>query len=199
MSDWLVVGLGNPGPRYANTRHNVGRMVVEALAHEASASFASSALKRYDAAVTRISPAGLGVPSAQAGKCVLLESRTFMNESGVAVAKAVSFYGLKPENVIVVHDELDLDFGRLKMKFGGGDNGHNGLKSIRAHLHTGDFYRLRFGVGRPPGHQDPADFVLSGFNKQELKDLDTEVQRAADAVVALMNLGLADAQNRFNS
>ncbi|MDR1790629.1 MAG: aminoacyl-tRNA hydrolase [Propionibacteriaceae bacterium] len=189
MSTWLVVGLGNPGPDYANHRHSVGRMVVDELARREQVTFSAARLKRYDSASF---PLG-------ADKVVLLKSRTYMNESGIAVAKALNYLKLKPEQLIVIHDELDLDLGQLRLKLGGGDNGHNGLKSIRAHLHTGDFYRVRFGIGRPPGRQDPAAFVLRPFSAKERQTLPIDIDNAADAVHDLIVGGLAQAQNAHNS
>ncbi|MDR3070295.1 MAG: aminoacyl-tRNA hydrolase [Propionibacteriaceae bacterium] len=199
LGPWLVVGLGNPGPNYAGQRHNAGRMVVDELASRAGGKFSSSALKRFEALATRVSDAGIGVPSPSAVKAILLKSRTYMNESGIAVKNAAAFFGVKPGQIIVIHDELDIDFGQLRLKLGGGDNGHNGLKSIRAHLKTGDFHRIRFGIGRPNGHQDPAAFVLQQFSANERKDLPFEVDRAADAALDLVANGLAHAQNGYNS
>jgi PTH1 family peptidyl-tRNA hydrolase len=198
MAPWLVVGLGNPGPGYANHRHSVGRMALDALAGRAEVSFASARLKRFDSAIIWLSSAGLG-PSPSAKKVVLVKSRTFMNESGVAVAKAAAYHGVKPDHVIVVHDELDLDFGQLRLKFGGGDNGHNGLKSLRAHLRTGDFFRVRFGIGRPPGRMDPAEFVLRPFTAAERAELPPMLEQVGDAIQDLVVSGLEHAQNRFNS
>ncbi|MDR1767267.1 MAG: aminoacyl-tRNA hydrolase [Propionibacteriaceae bacterium] len=196
---FLVVGLGNPGPAYAGNRHNVGHMVVDELARRARVAFSRVRLLPCEAASTRITAAGIGGVGADAEKVVLLKSRTFMNESGRAVGKAAKYFQVEPARVVVVHDELDLDFGRLRMKLGGGNNGHNGLKSVQAALGTPDFLRVRFGVGRPPGRQDPRDFVLANFSTAERKTLDVEVARAADAVEALILDGLATAQNQYNS
>ena len=196
---WLVVGLGNPGPTYASHRHNAGYLVVEELARRARASFTAPRLMRAEVCETRLTASGIGGVGADAERVVLLKSRTYMNESGIAVREASTFYKIDPAHTVVVHDELDIDFGQLRLKLGGGDNGHNGLKSIRAHLGTGDFYRVRFGIGRPPGRQDPADFVLTPFPSAVREALALEVGRAADAVEALISLGLPEAQNRFNS
>lgn len=196
---WLVAGLGNPGPTYAGTRHNVGAMVVEELCRRAGLSLSSARGQRAELARTRISAAGLAVPSAQSEAVILMRSRTYMNESGIAVRKVADFARVPVEQLIVVHDEIDLDLGQLRVKAGGGDNGHNGLRSIRAHLHSGDFLRVRIGVGRPPGHQDPADYVLKGFASREKAEVGVQVRLAADAVEYLMTEGLAAAQNRFNS
>jgi PTH1 family peptidyl-tRNA hydrolase len=130
---------------------------------------------------------------------ILMRSRTYMNESGIAVSKVASFAGMTPDHLIVVHDEIDLDPGRLRLKKGGGDNGHNGLKSVRAHMRTGDFIRVRVGVGRPPGRQDPADWVLARVPVRQRTDMDVQVALAADAVETIIKQGLTVAQNRFNS
>lgn len=198
MANWLVVGLGNPGPTYASHRHNIGYRVVEELAGRAAVKFSRSSGLRAETVQTRLGPAGWGSVGAGVG-VILLKSQTFMNESGLAVAKAAAYYKIAAENLLVIHDELDLDFGQLRLKRGGGDNGHNGLKSIRSSLGTGEFSRLRFGIGRPPGRQDPAAFVLSGFPSSIAAELAFEVDRAADAVECLLGEGLEAAQNRFNS
>lgn len=197
MSRWLLVGLGNPGPEYERTRHNVGFMTADELARRARASFSAPRGMRAAVAETIISATGLGVPPGE--KLIIVKPRTFMNESGQAVGKLAAFHQVAPDHIVVVHDELDIDFGQLRLKCGGGDNGHNGLKSIRAHLHTGDFYRVRFGIGRPPGRQPASDYVLSPFPSAQRDDLAVEVQRAADACEALITQGLVAAQNTFNS
>lgn len=199
MTAWLVVGLGNPGPTYASHRHNAGFMVADELARRAGAGFTAPRGMRADICETRLTPAGMGSVGADAHRVVLVKPRTFMNDSGAAVAKACAYYGIDPSAVVAVHDELDLDFGRVRLKFGGGDNGHNGLKSIRAALGTGDFFRVRFGIGRPPGRQAPADFVLTPFPAALRDDLALEVSRTADAVEMLILHGLESAQNTFNS
>ena len=142
---------------------------------------------------------GWGAVGSDRTKVVLVRPRTFMNESGQAVGKLASWYKCEPGRIVAVHDELDLDFGQLRMKHGGGDNGHNGLKSIRKAVSSGDFYRIRFGIGRPPGRQSAADFVLQNFPASARVDVEVEVSRAADAVECLLQSGLAEAQNRFNS
>ena len=200
MTAWLVVGLGNPGPTYASHRHNAGYLVVDELARRAQVSFSAARSLRAEVVQTRLTAqGGIGGIGALAEKVILLKSRTFMNETGIAVAKATAWYGVRAEQVIAVHDELDIDFGQLRLKFGGGDNGHNGLKSIRRALGTGDFFRVRFGIGRPPGRQQPADYVLTPFPSALREELALEVGRAADAVEALISEGLEVAQNRFNS
>ena len=194
MSDatWLVVGLGNPGPSYATTRHNVGRLVVELLAERAGASFKSHRRGRADVLETRLG----GPPDV---RTVLARPRSYMNESGGSVAALRDFYKVPIERIVVVHDELDLPYGNLRVKIGGGDNGHNGLRSIRGSLGTGDFCRVRFGIGRPPGRMDPAAFVLKPFAAVERTDLPLYVDRAADAVEALVVDGLVYAQNQYNT
>lgn len=199
MAAWLVVGLGNPGPTYASTRHNVGFMVADELAARARTPFTAPRGMRGDVCETRVTASGFGGVGADAQRVVLLKPRTFMNESGAAVAKACAFFKIDPDHVVAVHDELDLDFGQLRLKFGGGDNGHNGLRSMRSHLGTGDFFRARFGIGRPPGRQDAADFVLRPIPASLREDYAVETSRVADAVEALLVEGLTSAQNRFNS
>lgn len=194
MNPWLVVGLGNPGPGYAKHRHNVGHLVVDRLVARASAKLKAPLGMRAELAELRVGP-----PGPDSRRMVVAKSRTFMNETGGPVAKLIKYYKITPESLIVVHDELDLDPGRLRVKFGGGDNGHNGLKSLRSSLGTGDFYRVRSGIGRPPGRQQVADFVLSNYSSTERKELPFEVDRAADAVETLVLEGLERTQQKFNS
>ena len=193
MSDatWLVVGLGNPGPSYATTRHNVGRLVVELLAERVGASFTSHRRGRADVLETRMG----GPPGVRA---VLARPRSYMNESGGSVAALRDFFKVRIDHLVVVHDELDIPFGTLRVKQGGGDNGHNGVRSVRAALGTGDFCRVRVGIGRPPGRLDPAVFVLKPYSATERAELPLLVDRAADAVEALVVDGLAYAQNLYN-
>ena len=199
MAVWLVVGLGNPGPTYASHRHNVGAMVVVELASRGRTALSTHRLMRADVAEVKIGQGGTGAVGADLHQVILMRTRTYMNESGGPAAKVMGHYKVDPANLVVVHDELDIDFGQLRTKFGGGDNGHNGLKSIRKSIGTGDFYRVRVGIGRPPGRQDPADFVLSDFPKAMAEDLAVEVQRAADAVECLVTQGLDATQQRYNS
>jgi PTH1 family peptidyl-tRNA hydrolase len=194
MSPWLVVGLGNPGPAYAGHRHNVGYRVADELARRTGSRFSAARGLRAETAEVR-----LGLPGVEAPRLVLAKSRTFMNETGGAVARLLGYYKIELDRMIVVHDELDLDPGQLRVKFGGGDNGHNGLRSIRASLGTGDFYRVRVGIGRPPGRQDPIDFLLSDFPASAREAVAVEVNRAADAVGSLITAGLERTQNLFNS
>jgi PTH1 family peptidyl-tRNA hydrolase len=191
---WLVVGLGNPGPSYAGHRHNVGRMVVEELARRQGASFRAHKSGRADVVEGR-----LGAPGQDGPRMVLAQIRSYMNETGGPVKQLAGFYGVGPERLVAVHDELDIPFETMRVKLGGGDNGHNGLRSMRSALGTGDFYRVRVGVGRPPGRQDPADFVLSNYTTAERKLLPLQVDRAADAVETLLTLGLETTQQEFNS
>ncbi len=184
---WLVVGLGNPGPRYGGTRHNAGFLVADLLAERLHSRFKAHR-GRADLVEGRL--AGRPV--------VIAKPKAFMNLSGGPVASVSRFFKIPVERLIVVHDELDLDYGRLRLKAGGGDNGHNGLKSLRSALGSGEFFRVRVGIGRPPGRQDPADYVLKDFAVAERKELPFHVDRAADAVQALLELGLDAAQNRFN-
>lgn len=189
---WLVVGLGNPGPAYVDSRHNVGHLVVELLAERAGTRLKSHRRGRADVAETRIG----GPPGVRA---VLARPRSYMNLSGGPVTSLCSFFKIDLDRLVVIHDELDLPYGSLRIKRGGGDNGHNGLRSIRAALGTGDFYRVRFGIGRPPGRMDPAAYVLKPWSATERKELDVLVDRAADAVGALLVDGLVYAQNYYNS
>jgi PTH1 family peptidyl-tRNA hydrolase len=194
MTSWLVVGLGNPGPAFASHRHNIGYRVAEELARRMDARLRVARGMRAEVAEGRIGPVG-----SDNQRVIVARSRTFMNETGWAVRRLLSYYKLQPSQIIVLHDELDIDPGQLRVKFGGGDNGHNGLKSIRAALGTGDFYRVRIGVGRPPGRQDPADFLLSDFPANAREAVAEEISRAADAVESLLAVGLDKTQNVFNS
>lgn len=194
MEPWLVVGLGNPGPAYASHRHNIGYVVVDELARRLGIRFGAPRGMRAEVAEGRLGPIG-----PDAVRVILAKSRTFMNETGGAVAGLLNYFKITPDRLVVVHDELDIELGQLRSKVGGGDNGHNGLKSIRKSLGTGDFYRVRFGVGRPPGRQDPADFLLSNFSAGERDSLAVEVERAADAVESLVTVGLDRTQSAYNS
>ena len=188
---WLVVGLGNPGPAYAGHRHNVGYLVDDVLAERMGSPFRAHKSGRADVVEGRLGPVGAETP-----RVVLARARSYMNESGGAVSTLAKFYKVPPERIIAVHDELDIPYGALRIKLGGGDNGHNGLRSMRSSLGTGDFYRVRVGIGRPPGRQDPADFVLSNYTATERKDLEINVVEAADAVESLVADGLEKTQQR---
>jgi PTH1 family peptidyl-tRNA hydrolase len=184
---WLVIGLGNPGAQYAGNRHNIGFFAVDALAGRAGGSFKSHKTKA-DVLECRIADT----------RCVLAKPRVYMNESGGPAAGLVSFFKVPLDRVVVIHDELDLEPGMMRIKLGGGDNGHNGLRSMRGSLRSGEFYRVRLGIGRPPGRQDPADFVLRDFPAGAREEVGVQVERAADAVELLIGQGLAAAQNAFN-
>ena len=190
---WLVVGLGNPGPAYAGHRHNVGYLVDDVLAQRMGSPFRAHKSGRADVVEGRLGPVGAETP-----RVVLARPRSYMNESGGAVSTLAKFYKVPPERIIAVHDELDIPYGALRIKLGGGDNGHNGLRSMRSSLGTGEFYRVRVGIGRPPGRQDPADFVLSNYSATERKELEINVVEAADAVESLVADGLEKTQQRFN-
>jgi len=185
---WLVVGLGNPGPEYSGNRHNVGFGIVEALAARMGGRFKSHKA-RADVIEGRL--AGRRV--------VLAKPRSYMNESGGPVSALRDFFKVPLDRLVVVHDELDLPYAGLRLKLGGGDNGHNGLKSLRRSLGSGDFNRVRFGIGRPPGRMDAAAFVLRDFSAAERKELDVLVEHAADAIEALVVDGMEKAQNTFNT
>ena len=185
---WLVVGLGNPGPGYAGNRHNVGFMVADLLAGRMGGKLKAHKA-RADVLVGRLAGSGVLMP----------KPRTYINDSGGPVAGLRDFFKVPLDRLVVVHDELDLPFGGLRLKLGGGDNGHNGLKSIRRSLGSGEFNRVRFGIGRPPGRMDAAAFVLRDFGAAERKELDLEVDRAADSVEALVTDGLERTQNTFNT
>jgi len=189
---WAIVGLGNPGPDYAATRHNIGFLVVDELARRNGSAFKRASKLRSDVAEVRIGP----LPGIRA---VLAKPRTYMNDSGNAVSNLLRFYSTEPDQLVVVQDEIDLPFDTMRVKFGGGDNGHNGLKSIRASISSGDYYRVRIGIGRPDGRGDVADRVLSHFARHERDVLPAVIERAADAVEVLLDSGLDVAQQRFNS
>jgi PTH1 family peptidyl-tRNA hydrolase len=199
MSDrWLVLGLGNPGAEYAHHRHNAGAMVVAELARRGSGKWKSQRLARADVAEVRIGASGAGATGPDLAQVHLARTRTYMNESGGPAKNLLTQLKIDPAHLVVVHDELDLDFGRMRAKFGGGDNGHNGLKSIRARLGTGDYHRVRLGIGRPSGQVDVYQWVLSNFTPAEARDLPDLVAQAADAVETLVWSGLETTQQRFN-
>jgi PTH1 family peptidyl-tRNA hydrolase len=185
---WLVVGLGNPGPSYAGNRHNVGFMVADLLADRMGGRFKAHK-GRADTVEGRL--AGQRV--------VLAKPKTYMNLSGGPVASLRDFFKVPVERIVVIHDELDIPWATLRLKRGGGDNGHNGLRSLTTSLGSRDYLRVRFGIGRPPGRQDPADFVLKDFSGTERKELPFHVDRAADAVEALVTGSLEAAQNTFHA
>ena len=192
---WLVVGLGNPGPSYAGHRHNIGYLVADELASRMGAGFRPHKSGRADVVEGRLGGLG-GVGGVRA---VLARPRCYMNETGGPVSTLAKFYKVPVERIVAIHDELDIPFDTMRIKLGGGDNGHNGLRSMRKSLDSGEFHRIRVGIGRPPGRQNPADFVLSDYSSSERKVLPFQVDRAADAVESLITDGLAPTQSRFNS
>ena len=185
---WLVVGLGNPGPTYAGNRHNVGFMVLDLLAERVGGRFKAHK-GRADVVEGRLAGQAAG----------LVKPKSYMNESGGPVASVRGFYKVPLEQVVVVHDELDIPYGSVRLKRGGGDNGHNGLRSLTSSLGSRDYLRVRVGIGRPPGRQDPADFVLKDFSAVERRELPFHVDRAADAVESLLTGTLEQAQNAFHA
>ncbi|MEU3656916.1 aminoacyl-tRNA hydrolase [Streptomyces sp. NPDC032161] len=197
MSDatapWLIVGLGNPGPEYAANRHNVGFMVVDLLAERIGGKF-----KRAQKAQAQVVEGRMGPPGPSSRRVVLAKPMSYMNLSGGPVTALCDFYKVPVDRVVAVHDELDIDYGTLRLKLGGGDNGHNGLKSMTKSMGAG-YHRVRFGIGRPPGRMQVADFVLKDFSSAERKELAYFVDRAADAVECLLAEGLERAQSAYNS
>ena len=188
-NQWLIVGLGNPGPTYALTRHNIGARVIDELAQRGN-----SKLSRHKRALADVAEVRVGE-----NKLVLAKPMSYMNESGGPTKALASFYKIDPANIIVLHDELDIPLSTIRVKLGGGDNGHNGLKSIRSAFGTGDWYRVRLGIGRPEGRQDPADFVLKPFGSAQATDVSFLIDNGADAVESIVNHGLVATQNSFNS
>lgn len=187
---WLLVGLGNPGREYAGNRHNVGFMIADLLAARAGARFS-----RHRRAVAEVAEGRLGIGGP---KVILIKPLTFMNLSGGPVSSLAQFFKVPVERVVAIHDELDVPFGQVRAKRGGGEGGHNGLRSMSKSLGGKDYARVRFGVGRPPGRQEPADFVLSDFSGAERKELDFLVDRAADVVEAVVHEGVEWAQNKYH-
>lgn len=185
----LIVGLGNPGPRYATTRHNLGYLVADLLADRMGSRFKLHKRSGADVLTGRLAghPVVLGKP------------RSFMNESGRQVAALAKFYSVPSSDVIIVHDDLDIDFGRIRLKLGGGEAGHNGVRSVAVALGTKDFQRVRIGIGRPPGRKDPAAFVLENFTTAERREVPVMCEQAADATELLIKLGLEPAQNQVHA
>jgi len=194
-SPWLVVGLGNPGKEYAGNRHNVGFMVADLLASRVGAKFGRAKRAQAEMAEGRLASSGGygGGP-----KLVLVKPLTYMNLSGAPVVSLAQFFKVPVSNVIAVHDELDVPFGQVRAKRGGGEGGHNGLRSMSKSLSSKEYARVRFGIGRPPGRQDPADYVLSDFSGAERKELEFLVDRAADVVEAIVLEGVEWAQNKYH-
>lgn len=185
---WLIVGLGNPGPQYAGNRHNVGFMVLDVLAARVGGRFKAHK-QQADAVECRLA----------GQRAILGKPRTYMNESGGPVAGLRDFFGVPIDHIVVVHDELDIDYGVLRVKQGGGDSGHNGLRSITKSLSGPGYARVRFGIGRPPGRMDPAAFVLKNFSGAERNDLGINLDQAADVVESLILEGLAPTQTRYHA
>ncbi len=183
------MGLGNPGPTYALTRHNIGARVVDELARRGN-----SKLGRHKRALADVAEVRIGD-----NKLVLVKPLSYMNDSGGPTRALAAFYKIDPDHIIVLHDELDIPLATIRVKLGGGDNGHNGLKSIRGSFGTGEWYRVRLGIGRPEGRQDPADFVLKPFASAQATDVDFLVSNGADAVESLISQGLVATQNAYNS
>jgi PTH1 family peptidyl-tRNA hydrolase len=184
---WLVVGLGNPGRQYAGNRHNAGFMVVDELMQRAGAPTPRSRMG------AELAEASLG-----GAKVIFCKPMEFMNTSGFPVSRAAAFWKIPPAQTVVVHDDMDLEFGRLKLVEGGGSGGHNGLRSIAAEWGTEAFCRVRFGIGRPPAGWDGADYVLADFSTEERQTLPNLIKEAADAIQAIVKDGLVVAMNRFN-
>jgi PTH1 family peptidyl-tRNA hydrolase len=187
---WLVVGLGNPGPEYARNRHNAGFMIIDLLATRVGARFG-----RHRRAVAQVAEGHLG---AGGPRLVLAKPMTFMNLSGGPAAALSRFYKIPAERIVALHDELDIPYGQIRLKLGGGEGGHNGLRSLSQSLGTRDYLRVRFGIGRPPGRQDPADYVLSDFSVAERRELDLLVDKATDATEVILTSGLECAQNLYH-
>ena len=181
---WVVVGLGNPGPKYVGNRHNIGVVVIEEIASDRG---------------TKLKSHKSGCLVGEAGGLILARPTSYMNESGRPVGGLLRFFKVPPANLIVVHDELDIPFGDIRVKFGGGVAGHNGLKSVAQHLGTKDFVRIRFGISRPPGRQDPAGYVLSDFAKTERSELPHLIEEAKDAVGTIVSKGVEKAMNVVNA
>jgi PTH1 family peptidyl-tRNA hydrolase len=189
---WLIVGLGNPGPEYAANRHNVGFLVADLLARRIGGSFKRAKTQ------AQVLEGRIGAPGPTGRRVVLAKPQSYMNLSGGPVTALRDFYKVPLDRIVAVHDELDIDYGTLRLKLGGGDNGHNGLKSMTKSMGPG-YHRVRFGIGRPPGRMQVADFVLKDFGSTERKELDYLVDRAADAVECLVLDGLERAQGTYNS
>jgi PTH1 family peptidyl-tRNA hydrolase len=189
---WLVVGLGNPGKEYANNRHNVGFHVADLLADRAKVK-----MSRHRRAVAQVGEGRLGV-GIDAPRLVIAKPMTYMNLSGGPVRVLADFYKVVPEQIIAIYDELDLPFGQVRTKLGGGEGGHNGARSVSASLGTREYLRVRFGIGRPPGRQDPADYVLTDFTGAERKEVPFLLDRSADMVESLIQRGVEWTQNAYH-
>lgn len=194
MSLFLVVGLGNPGPTYAGNRHNIGHMVLDALAHDVGGSFTSHKARAV------VCDGRLGMDGGVPGpRVVLAKPLTYMNVSGPVVAQLAKFYSLPPQQVLIVHDELDLPPHALRLKRGGGEGGHNGLRSTTQALGTQDYLRLRVGIGRPPGRMETSAFVLQDFPAREHPEWEVTIEEAAGVVGEVIRHGFAAAQQRLHT
>jgi len=199
MTPWLIVGLGNPGPSYAGHRHNIGAMVVVELAARAGAGLRSHKARAVAAEVRIAVPSGVASGGALGPRAVIATPLSYMNESGGPVAGLLSFYKVPVDHLIVVHDDLDIPFADVRLKLGGGEGGHNGLRSITKSVGTRDYLRVRVGIGRPPGRMDAADYVLHDFAGSERSEVPLLISDAADALELLVAEGLVAAQQQWHS
>jgi PTH1 family peptidyl-tRNA hydrolase len=203
MTPWLIVGLGNPGPSYCGHRHNVGAMVVDELATRTGANLRShkarAAAAQIRLSVRQSGLAGGSAPGALGPRVVIATPLSYMNESGGPVAGLLSFYKIPVENLIVIHDDLDIPFADVRLKLGGGEGGHNGLRSITKSVGTRDYLRVRVGIGRPPGRMDAADYVLHDFSGTERREVPVLISDAADAAEGLVAEGLVASQQHWHS
>ncbi len=199
MNPWLIVGLGNPGPSYCGHRHNIGAMVVDELAARTGASLRTHKARAAASEVRLLVLPG-GSPAGSLGpRAVIATPLTYMNESGGPVAGLLSFYKIPVENLIVIHDELDIPFADVRLKLGGGEGGHNGLRSVTRSIGTRDYLRVRVGIGRPPGRMDAAAYVLHDFSSTERSEVPLLISDAADATERLVADGLVAAQQHWHS
>jgi len=199
MTPWLIVGLGNPGPSYSGHRHNIGAKVVDELAARGGANLRSHKARAVASEVRIGAPAGAPSGGAPGARAVIATPLTYMNESGGPVAGLLAFYKIPVENLIVIHDDLDIPFAEVRLKVGGGEGGHNGLRSISKSVGTKDYLRVRVGIGRPPGRMDAADYVLHDFSGSERTELPLLIADAADAAEHLVSEGLVAAQQHWHS
>lgn len=198
MTAWLIVGLGNPGPSYSGHRHNVGAMVADELAARHSASLRKHKA-RASVAEVRLRSVEEGAAAGLGPRAIIAKPLTFMNESGGPVAGLMTFFKIPVENLVVIHDELDIPFADVRLKLGGGEGGHNGLRSVTKSAGTRDYLRVRAGIGRPPGRMDAADYVLHDFSSTERSEVPLLISDAADAVERLVAQGLVAAQQQWHS
>jgi len=199
MTPWLIVGLGNPGPSYSGHRHSIGALVVDELAARAGGRLRTHKARAAVSEIRLPPPPGGSPAGALGARAVIAKPLTYMNESGGPVAGLMSFYKIPLENLIVIHDELDIPFADVRLKLGGGEGGHNGLRSVTKSVGTRDYLRVRVGIGRPPGRMDPADYVLRDFPGAERSEVPLLVSDAADATERLVAEGLVAAQQVWHS